>query len=548
MRIERILPGMILVFGAVVWISTPLLFAPVPWPDDSAYWITGRDFWATLPPRLIMRSQAAFVPSYAEVSFNTMPLLPILTGLGDLLGVRGTFAVKFWPMMGWMMSGVVLLNWIQNHTRVRLSWVITLAALFAFHPILRWSSNLLRPEPLIGAIGMTLVLCLSQNEWNRRLFSRLRWGDPIAVLLAVAAYLHFNAIHLVPMVFFGLFFSDPKRLLRIAGETLFYLSPWLLWCTFHVEAFQAQMQIQFERLSFVNPWLDNWAGWKQGLFQTMGNPLEYEPILFATSWVIWLGVAAACVVFLYEIGVRGLEKIQKQSFREKASEEIDLLPAAAWVLSALLLWHFKAEVWFTHYLHLSWVAFVALILARLEQSPHSRPRLKQMGVILIGCTVCIFGGVSAALALQLQKQNTWTRSNFEEWVDCVDRGLSTLASKKQKSGSQEAFSVWAPTFPDILVELSIRHPDWELTRTNDFHPAIPRALAFATKTDALVFTEFYAPRSEWREGALQGERDARSVWLNWKGYYYSRLEETPGFKPTRSLCQAGRLQAFILAE
>jgi hypothetical protein len=540
------LPLGVLFLGLLLTWSSPLLFAPVPWPDDSAYWIAGRDFWTEFPPRLIMRSLQPFVPSYGEASFNTMPMLPILVGLGDLTGIRGSFAIKLWPNLGWLLSGASLLWLLHRSSRLPLLSVTGIALLFASHPALRWSSQLLRPEPLIGFLGVLLIGGLSFGKWNTTRLTR--WGgDPISIILAVAAYLHFNAIHLVPSVVVALIFRAPQRLIRIALETFLLLAPWGLWALVHLDAFQAQMKIQFERLSAINPWLDSMQGWTRGLFQDMGNPVPYPEVLFSASIPLWGYIVGAFGVAMSVLSVRALERLRSQPQVVSHQEKVDLLPVATWVISALMLWHFKAEVWFTHYLHLSLVCWIALIVAKTVEAQKRRSWFQLQNGLIWGMAV-LFSGVSLWLAQEMDRHQTWTRQNFSEWTACVERTLVAIENEKRAQGATAPLSVWAPTFPDVLVELSLLHPDWTLTRTNDFHSAIPLALQHARQVDAVVITESYSTQSQWREGSLDAYPDAQSVWLNWKGYYYSRLNQDPQFKSQRRLCQAGRLQAFILSD
>src|SRR3954462_13678065 len=95
------------VFAAVwVWFS-PLVFVPVPWPDDSAFYFVARELFKW-PPRWVMLPQAPFEPTYRIFNFNTMPLYPILIGLGRWFGVDGTFLIKIWPLSAWALSGSLL--------------------------------------------------------------------------------------------------------------------------------------------------------------------------------------------------------------------------------------------------------------------------------------------------------------------------------------------------------------------------------------------------------------------------------------------------------
>jgi hypothetical protein len=124
----------------------------------------------------------------------------------------------------------------------------------------------------------------------------------------------------------------------------------------------------------------------------------------------------------------------------------------------------------------------------------------------------------------------------------VDRALEPLAAKK---GPNQPLQVWAPTFPDITIELSRRHPDWDLSRTNDFWSRSNLAIMHGYSTDAVVVTETL----NWPERDIDApwnqHPEVRSVWMDWKDYYLNRFITTPGWKPNRHLCQKGRWQAFI---
>src|SRR5437588_11825825 len=92
--------------AAWVWLS-PLAFAPVPWPDDSAFYFVAKELFKW-PPRWVMLPQAPFEPSYRIFNFNTMPLYPLLIGIGRLVGIDGSFGIKFWPLTAWALSGALL--------------------------------------------------------------------------------------------------------------------------------------------------------------------------------------------------------------------------------------------------------------------------------------------------------------------------------------------------------------------------------------------------------------------------------------------------------
>src|SRR5262245_9928936 len=69
-RISALLVTIPVLIGIWIWFS-PLSFVPVPWPDDSAFYFVGREFWKW-PPRWVMLPQAPFEPTYRIFNFNTM--------------------------------------------------------------------------------------------------------------------------------------------------------------------------------------------------------------------------------------------------------------------------------------------------------------------------------------------------------------------------------------------------------------------------------------------------------------------------------------------
>ena len=88
--IKPVIIGSLAITMAILtfWFSR-LSIIPVPWPDDSAFYLVAKDLFSW-PPRWVMLSQAPWEPSYAEWNFNTMPLFPILLGIGRAVGISGS--------------------------------------------------------------------------------------------------------------------------------------------------------------------------------------------------------------------------------------------------------------------------------------------------------------------------------------------------------------------------------------------------------------------------------------------------------------------------
>jgi hypothetical protein len=523
-----------------VWIS-PLAFIPVPWPDDSAFYFVAKDFFKW-PPRWVMTSQAPFEPTYRIFNFNTMPLYPLLIGLGRFVGIDGTFLLKFWPLSAWALSGSLLLAAIY---RRKLPFLICALIGFAFalDPELRWASVLVRPESLIGLSGMALVLGLTLGFPDR--FKPKKLWDPVAALLAIAAYAHFNAIHLIFPVIIAFFPKQPRRLVEIATKTILYLSPWILTVVLHWNLFIHQMTTQWDRLAIPNDWLSSPAKAISSLFQALGSPEPWPTVLNWTSIGLWIVLVYAVFFELLIPFIRyGIQWwLSSEKTRSPRLEEINLKPAAAWIVGAVWIFDSKPEVWFIYYLHVALWCFIGLCALKLWQSKdHYRLSFQIALTGLVAFTSIIFGYVDLTQASRMQKTQSWNWNTYDDFVNCIDRRLARL---EENLGSIKPFRVWGPTFPDVTIELSRKHPLWEFTRTNDFMKRSALAVQHGLEAEAVVVTETLG----WEERTISAEPSTvpqvQSLWMNWKPYYLNQLWTTPGWKPNRYVCQRGRWQAFI---
>lgn len=509
----------LLPIAAVVWVwLSSLSFLPVPWPDDSAFYFPAKDLFAW-PPRWVMIPQAPFEPSYREWNFNTMPLFPILIGIARAFGIDGSHALKVLPLGGWLAGMLFVLRSFRRGGATAL-YLVGASLVLALEPILRWSSVIIRPESIIGAAGL-FVLFGFRFGWPDSLRER-RFFHPVALALAVAAYLHFNAIHLVPLVL-ALYFGEWRKILKIGALTALGLVPWLLTIAAKPALFVQQMELQFSRLSgYQNPWLSSWTDFTKALLADMGTP-EGWGSEYQTAILLML-IAIPFLLALTAIAVRKGRRAELGGF--------------VWLLSATYLWHTKSEVWFTHFMHLAYWAWALLVLFEFRGS--SRARLAAAVFPLVVGTFFAYGQVGQTI--RLEATATWHWSTYEKWIDCID---SFLVEEHAKRGSPEVFRVWDPTFPDITIALSRRHPGWEFTRTNDFYDRADLAVRHGYDVDAMVVTEVFRMNDLEFRGSLADRPQSKSVWMDWQSYFLNRLERDPKFKPNRKLCQLGRWDAFV---
>jgi len=486
-----------------------------------------------------MTSQAPFEPTYRIFNFNTMPIYPFLLAFSRLVGIDGSFAIKLWPLLFWALSGSVL-GVALFRAGLPFLGAAVLSLLVAQDPVLRWASVLVRPESLVGLCGMMLVVgCVL--GFPKRWATPSRFYDPIAVLLAVAAYAHFNAVHLlVPTVLFLMW--SPRRFVDVGWKTALYLSPWLALVVTHPKLFMTQMHTQWERLNIPNDWLQSWSNFIGGLLQDMGSP-EKWPNELVGSAIILIGLIILALLWI-SVLVVALPSLTKKVNTE--SFALKLTVPAGWLVGACWLFERKPEVWFVYYIHLAGWAFLALLMVGLWRKDvrlEARVRKSLWAVPVAVLALFVWTNISQQQALA--KSVSWRWETYYEFIDCIDRRLTEHESVLRSRGFTSVYRVWDPTFPDITIELSMRHPKWELTRTCDFLAKTPLALQHGRDVEAVVVPETISREEGWFDGPQEDALLTQSVWMNWKGYFLRHLNEEKKKKKERYLCQKGRWAGFI---
>ncbi len=520
--------------AAWVWASS-LSFVPVPWPDDSAFYFVAHELFKW-PPRWVMLPQAPFEPTYRIFNFNTMPFYPLLIGIGRFLGIDGSHALKIYPLGAWAATGA-LLGVALFRKGLPYLFCILLSLVFILDPAGRWASVVVRPESLIGLVGAALVLGMTFG-FPKKYEARGMW-DPIAALLAFAAYSHFNAIHLLFPALIGWKYSKQnfKALVRTGALSLLYLSPWLLIVLSKLQLFIHQMTLQWNRLAIGNDWLSSPSKTLSTFFQEMGNPEPWTPgIQWAAFFMVVLLILALTWTFLPSI-IRAVFHPRENPLQENS---ISLLPAAGWIIGAIWLWNSKPEVWFTYYFHPALWTFVGIAALKLTLEAKIVERAV-CGLILAGFLIC-FAKADLLQFLHLNETETWHWKTYQSYIDCIDERLTRLEAEL---GNPKPFQVWAPTFPDITIELSRRHRDWEFSRTNDFNERRSMAIAHGHEVQAVVVSETFRQSEQTISAPASAHPGQNSVWMTWEGYYLIDFWKERGWKPNRYLCQRGRWEAFL---
>ena len=195
-------------------------------------------------------------------------------------------------------------------------------------------------------------------------------------------------------------------------------------------------------------------------------------------------------------------------------------------------------------MHLSLWTFLGIALLKLYQSEK-----RAIGAVLalpMAFCLVIFSYVNISQAERFANTHSWKWPIYYSFIDCIDQ---QLVANSAKLGNPDLYRVWAPTFPDITIELSLRHPSWEFTRTNDFSERANLAVQHGRDVEAVVVSEMI----NWTEREISAPAPSSSdvptqtssIWMTWKDYFLNRLWVEKGWKPNRYICQRGRWQAFI---
>jgi hypothetical protein len=300
------------------------------------------------------------------------------------------------------------------------------------------------------------------------------------------------------------------------------------------------MRLQWTRLAVPNHWLATTESAVHSLFQDLGSPVPWNTAIFEAAKVIWV---LLILVVCAELLILPIVSRYMQSPERVQRTQLSLLPSIGWVIGGMWIWHSKPEVWFMYYVHIAAWCLIGLSALKLWQS-RSQFRLPSWIALTSSVTFItgIFGYVNLQQFERLQGTQSWNWPTYYSWVDCVDQRLTQL---HKNLGNKKPFQVWDPTFPDITIELSRRHPDWEFTRTNDFSERNHLAIQHGWETDAVVVTETL----NWAELNVSDKAEnmphLQSVWMRWQGYFLNTLWTSAGWKPNRYICQRGRWQAFL---
>ncbi len=535
---------------AACFLGGRISFVPVPWADGSAFYLPGLDL-INWPPQWRMHAQAAFVPSYDDANFNIMPGLPALLGIASRLGLGKLLdpplmirAVNLVGLLSW--AFLMWKWWIEifstrvDSRKARISAsVLAFAALW--DPIMRWGTMAIRTEAWIG-LGWVFVLReIYRQETADALgvdqgataWPRAAWR--ISVTLALMAYFHFEAGYLVPATALALAWTaDHKtawsRLLGVAWRTASLLVPWIIYVFAHFGPFIEQMSEQLNRLSHFNIWMANPYMIFHSLFVDHGNATGWPKMFNSGKLIFW-------AVLFFMVGVAALFG------RERKGHTGTLLAGMVGFASAFFLWATKPEIWFITLCHATYWPWVGLSVTRLWDCGRKRAT---HGLVIAAFAMAVISVIATGIQeRKIGPGYTWTM--YDNWVDCIERGLGPLADRPD-------LKLWQPFVPDVLVLLSARHPEWDLTRTLDLPGRTEAAWRTVKTMDAMVFTRHFNPdgaaalaKYEGEERDVDRDQLSRGIDLPFGPHALKRLPaEEPG-RWSRYVCEYGPFWAEVIA-
>ena len=477
---HRLLIGLVCLSVLFFWASA-LSFFPVPWPDDAAFFLTGIE-WVNWPPRYRMHAQAPFVPSYDVANFNIMPGLPLMLGLGNLAGINGSHGIRVFGMVALALWAILLVLWMaRRKLGRRWIWLITLGAVFA--PVVRWGAMVVRTEVWQGLLWLLMLMELD-GVWGKA----SRWR--LALLLALAAYLHYEAIVWVVPVALGLYpFGDTggrfeklrrwvEALLGVAWRAALLLSPWLVYVLWHWDVFWAQMGVQFTRLAGGHPYINSAYGFLHSLFPELGNPLGNPKFLDLGKAVFWLALLVGVARSLCVLAKGGADS------RTRAA-------ATAAVATTFYLWVTKPEIWFTVLVHMSfWPLLVLSVSGSGTAGERPRSGLKVAGIAVLLLLLVVEVGVAGEQWRNTHSQYSWDR--YHNWVRCIDQEIG------------DRTRVWQPHWPDALVELASGEPGREYFRAVDFEDIDPLLEKHVQSCEAIIHSQYLPVGEDTAALAYQG--------------------------------------------
>ncbi len=473
--------------------ATPLSFVPVPWPDDSAFFLPGIE-WINWPSVYRMHAQAPFVPSYDQANFNTMPGMPAYLGIGALFGLDTSHSIRIFQMMALSAYCVALMVWMRRRNTA-LPWILLVTGLAVFSPALRWGGMVVRPEIWQGLFWILILM-----ELDGVFQKASAWRLP--AILAASAYFHFEAIVWVLPTAVAVLLqrgwqSGFKKLVGIGLRTTALLSPWLLYVIVKWDQFWIQMDVQFHRLDEWHPYIGSAYAIFHNLFLSLGSPVEYPKFFNLGKALTWLALLA---------GLFGNLGLASRKDRDTGVR----VAAALGLVTTQYLWFTKPETWFTTMIHAAIWPAVVLLLPR-KGTVVARSKLSRVSAALAGVLLVLSVGVVVNHYRKLSGIYSW--ETYRVWVDCIEE---TIGNRKK---------IWQPHWPDLLVEMAGRDPDRDFSRAVDFPNIEPLIERHASTRDAIVHSLYFRPEEVVGDSDYRGVARSRDVafvteypWLPFKNF------------------------------
>jgi hypothetical protein len=474
-----------------VYLNSSLSFYPVPWPDDSAFFLAGLD-WINWPSHYRMHSQAPFVDTYDAANFNIMPLLPLVFGVFRYFGFDSSYSLRIIGLTVFAIYTWVLVDWAKSRKfSTPWLWLIGLATITT--PVLRWGATVARTE-IWQALFWLLILRELDRSGKTTIDYSPRSKFKIPAYLALAAGFHYEAIVWVFPTAIALMLQNPSptrafRVLRsVTWRTLLLLSPWLIYVFTHLHELQTQLTIQFSRLDHHHPYLQDPYGAFHSIFLSMGQPLGYPKFFNAGKIITWSLILGTSVRCLY------------LALRDRGSLASVRVAVVLGMLTTGYLWITKPETWFTTLIYAGLWPSVLLSLRSTDlidlQSPPSWGNTLKRTITPVTIVVLIVLQVGVLHYQWKKAREKFEWNRYESWVSCIESVI------------QHREKIWQVNIPDVLVELTKRNPKKDYTRSVDFTGVVPdlalRLQKHAQSREAIIHSLYFRPDSPDSEINYQG--------------------------------------------
>lgn len=410
---------------------------PMRWPDEIIFYSSGRDLVENGVWHLPIFSYLH--PSYDETNFILPPLYSILFYLSvKILPVKSSPFFPYFQIVLFLSALLLLYRWFDKYVKNSSVKKLVLLTLFMGSPLILYNTHIIRPESVICSLLTFLIYLLWRYNTGATLKKRIPYLILTSVILCVSAYLHYNAIVLIPVVLIFLFRQSKGFLIDILLVFVFSLIgmiPWFVMVISNYDGFTTHFLEQTNRMyvsgvKYVEGIKElvkiNACGFlKDSIFMTLFAIYKYLLIILFVSLTL-------CHTIQKSISKLGLKLI------------ISLFTTAIFCV-----FHYK-EGWFKFYFEYMLLIVSAFLLLDL------RGRTKSSAFLTASMLLTVYSFGVFALTVTTYGSEYYSSSDFKKAVECIVSELPDDAS------------VVVSAIPDPSVAMLIKKPSLKISRMVDY--------------------------------------------------------------------------------